>query len=97
MLTFTPHYIIMDKGLLARHHQSHKRVSFWFYHVISLCSSDYKEEAVIKKLRSSGSLLTPDETVTVSFITKTSHIKKPFPVTHHKLLTADDLSSAGID
>ena len=35
----------------------------------------------------------PDETVMVSFVTKASNVKKSFPVTHHKLLTGDDLSS----
>ena len=31
--------------------------------------------------------------MTVSFVTKSSNVKKSFPVTHHKLLTEDDLSS----
>ena len=55
--------------------------------------SGFEEQAVISHQRGSKSLQNPDETVTVSFVTKTSNVKKSFPVTHHKLLTGDDLSS----
>ena len=55
--------------------------------------SGFQEQAVISHQRGSKSLQNPEETVTVSFVTKTSNVKKSFPVTHHKLLTGDDLSS----
>ena len=57
--------------------------------------SGFKEEAVISKPPLRQSLKTGDETVTVTFIPKSSHIKTPFPVTHHQLLTANDLESPG--
>ena len=50
---------------------------------------------MIVKQRGSRSLQNPEETVTVSFLPKTSNIKKPFPVTHTKLLSDADLSSPG--
>lgn len=57
--------------------------------------SSYKEGIVISKPPERKSLKTKDETVTVTFVTKSSNIKRPFPVTHHQLLTEDDLESPG--
>ena len=57
--------------------------------------SGFKEEAVISKPPLRQSLKTGDETVTVTFMTKSSHIKSSFPVTHHQLLTGEDLESPG--
>ncbi len=57
--------------------------------------ASFREEAVISKPPLRQSLKTADETVTVNFITKSSHIKTPFPVTHHQLLRDEDLESPG--
>ena len=53
----------------------------------------HTEEAVITHKRNSPGLLTPFEEVAISFQTKSSNVKKSFPVTHQQLLTEDDLSS----
>ena len=62
-------------------------------------TSGFKEDVVITKPRSGASKQSQssstDEAVSVSFVTKASNVKKPFPVTHHKLMTEDDLSSPG--
>ena len=57
--------------------------------------SSYKEGVVISKPPERKSLKTNDETVTVTFVTKSSNVKRPFPVTHHQLITEDDLESPG--
>ena len=53
----------------------------------------HTEEAVITHRRHSPGLLTPFEEVAVSFQTKSSNVKRSFPVTHQQLLTEEDLSS----
>lgn len=58
--------------------------------------ASFKEEAVISKPPLRKSLKTADETVTVTFVTKSSHIKTPFPVTHRQLLRDEDLESPGV-
>ena len=62
-------------------------------------TSGFKEDVVITKPHSGASKQSQssstDEAVSVSFVTKASNVKKPFPVTHHKLMTEDDLSSPG--
>ncbi len=57
--------------------------------------ASFREEAVISKPPVRQSLKTADETVTVTFVTKSSNIKIPFPVTHHQLLRDEDLESPG--
>lgn len=53
----------------------------------------HTEEAVITHKRKSPGLITPFEEVAISFQTKSSIVKKSFPVTHQQLLTEEDLSS----
>ena len=53
----------------------------------------HTEEAVITHKRNSPGLITPFEEVAISFQTKSSNVKKSFPVMHQQMLTEDDLSS----
>ncbi len=55
----------------------------------------FREKAVITKSPARKSLITPDEAFTVQFVTETPIIKQPFPITHNRLLSDDDLSSPG--